>query len=67
MGHLGFAVHGSSGAGLGNSFLQTGPVAAGPNSLRSCADGPVVRRSANLPPICVGDCGCPGYVSIDFS
>jgi hypothetical protein len=60
------AVRGGSGVGLNNSFLKTGLVATGPDGLCSRADGPVVRRSAYLPPICVGGRGCPGYVSIDI-
>jgi hypothetical protein len=56
-------VYGGSGACLGNS-LKMGPVAAGPNGPRSRADDPDMRRSANLSSMCVGGCGCPGYVSI---
>jgi hypothetical protein len=58
------AVCGSSGVGLGNLFLKTGPVAAGPDGPRSCVDDPVVCRSANFLPICVRGCGCPWYVPI---
>jgi hypothetical protein len=50
------AVCGGSGAGLGNSFLKTGSVASAPNSPHSRVDGLVVRRSADLPPICVVGC-----------
>jgi hypothetical protein len=57
-------IGGGSGAGLGNSFLKMGPAAVGPDDPRSRADGPDMRRSANLSPMCVGGCGCPGYVSI---
>jgi hypothetical protein len=59
-------VYGGLGAGLGNSFLKLGPVVVGPDNPRSCEDGPVVRRSANLPSICVRGCGCPRHVSIDI-
>jgi hypothetical protein len=57
-------VRGDSGADLGNSILKTGPATAGPDGPRSRADGPAMRRSTDLPPICIGGCGCPGYVSI---
>jgi hypothetical protein len=60
------AVRGSSGVGLGNLFLKTGSVAAGPDGPRSYVDGPVVCRSANFPPICIRGCGCPWYVPIDI-
>jgi hypothetical protein len=53
------AVCGGSGAGLGNSLLKMGSVAAGLDGPRSCADGPDMRRSANLPSKCVGGCGFP--------
>jgi hypothetical protein len=43
------AIRGGSGAGLVNSFLKTGPVAAGPYSPLSCTDGPVMHRLANFP------------------
>jgi hypothetical protein len=46
-------VCGGLGAGLGNSLLKMGPVAAGPDVPRSRADGPDMRRSANLSPMCV--------------
>jgi hypothetical protein len=59
-----FIVRGGSGAGLGNLFLKTRPVVAGANSPCSRVDGPDMRRPADLPPICVGGCGCSGYVSI---
>jgi hypothetical protein len=58
------AKYGGHGADFGNSVRKTGPVAAGPNSPHSGADGLAVRRSMNLPPICAGDRGCPRYVSI---
>jgi hypothetical protein len=45
---------GGSGAGLGNSVLKTGPTTVGPDGPRSRVNGPVVRRSVGLPPICVG-------------
>jgi hypothetical protein len=54
------AVRGGLGVGLDNSFLKTGLVAAGSDGPCSRADGPVVRRLADLPPICVGGRGCPG-------
>jgi hypothetical protein len=47
-------VRGDSGAVLGNSFLEIVP-----DGLHSLADGPDVRRSADLPLICIGGCGCP--------
>jgi hypothetical protein len=59
-----YAVRGGSGAGLGNSFLKMGPTVAGLDGPRSRADGPDMRRSANLSPMWVGGCGCLGYVSI---
>jgi hypothetical protein len=54
-----FTGHGGLGVGLGNSVLKTGSAAVDP-------DGPTVRRSVGLPPICIGGCGCPGYVSISI-
>jgi hypothetical protein len=57
---------GGSGVSLSNSILKTGPTVVGPDGPRSRVDGPAVRRSAGLPPICVGGCGCPGLVSIDI-
>jgi hypothetical protein len=57
-------VCGGLGAGLGNSLLKMGSVAAGPDGLRSRADGPDMRGSTNLSPMCVGGCCCPGYMSI---
>jgi hypothetical protein len=57
-------VGGGLGVGLGNSLLKMGSAAAGPDSPRSRADGPDMRRSANLSPMCVGGCCCPGYMSI---
>jgi hypothetical protein len=57
---------GGLGAGLGNSLLKMGSVAAGPDGPRSRADGPDMRRSANLSPMCVGGCRCPRYMSIDI-
>jgi hypothetical protein len=60
------AEHGGSDADLDNSVLKTGPTTVGLDSPRSRVDGPVVRRLAVLPSICIGGCGCPGYVSIDI-
>jgi hypothetical protein len=57
-------VRGSSGAGLCNSFLKMGPTAVGLDGPCSRADGPDMRRSANLSPTCVGGCGCLEYVFI---
>jgi hypothetical protein len=57
-------VCGGLGAGLGNSLLKMGSAAAGPDGPRSCADGPDMRRSANLSPMCVGGYCCPRYMSI---
>jgi hypothetical protein len=47
------AVRGGLGAGLGSSFLKTGPAAAGPDGPHSCADSPVMHRSVDLPLICI--------------
>jgi hypothetical protein len=55
---------GGLGVGLGNSLLKMGLVAAGLDGPRSRADGPDMRRSANLLPMCVGGCCCLGYMSI---
>jgi hypothetical protein len=55
---------GGLGAGLGNSLLKMGSVAAGPDGPRPRTDGPDMCRSANLSPMCVGGCRCPGYMSI---
>jgi hypothetical protein len=57
-------VCGGLGAGLGNSLLKMGSTAASPDSPRSRADGPDMRRSANLSPMCVGGCCCPWYMFI---
>jgi hypothetical protein len=57
-------VCGGLGAGLGNSLLKMGSAAAGPDSPRSRADGPDMRRSANLSPMRVGGYCCPRYMSI---
>jgi hypothetical protein len=54
----------SASLGLGNSFRKIGRVIAGPDGPHSRADGPDMRRLAVLPPMCVGGCGCRGYVSI---
>jgi hypothetical protein len=42
---------GGSGANLGSSVLKTGPTAIGSDGLRSCADGPAMRISVDLPPM----------------
>jgi hypothetical protein len=55
---------GGLGAGLGNSLLKMGSAAASPDGPRSRADGPDMRRSANLSPMCVGGCRYPRYMSI---
>ena len=52
--------------GLGNSVRKTRLTTAGPDGPHSGADGPAVRRSVDLPPICAGGYDCPGYVSIDI-
>ena len=57
-------VCGGLGAGLGNSLLKMGSTAAGPDGPRSRADGPDMRRSTNLSPMCVGGYCCPRYMSI---
>jgi hypothetical protein len=57
-------VCGGLGAGLGISLLKMGPVAADPDGPLSRADGPDMRRSANLSPMCVRGCCCLGYMSI---
>jgi hypothetical protein len=57
-------VCGGLGAGLGNLLLKMGSAAAGPDGPRSRADGPDMRKLANLSPMCVGGCCCPGYTSI---
>jgi hypothetical protein len=60
-------VRGGLGVGFGNSFLKTGPAAAGLDGPRSRANGSDMRRLANLSPMCVGGYGCPGYVSISIA
>jgi hypothetical protein len=55
---------GGLGAGLDNSLLKMGSAAAGPDSLRSRADGLDMHRSANLSLMCVGGCRYPRYMSI---
>jgi hypothetical protein len=52
---------GDSGADLDTLILKMGPATIG---LRPRADGLTMHRSADLPSICVGCYGCPGYVSI---
>jgi hypothetical protein len=59
-------VCGGLGANLGNSILTMGSAVAGADGPRSCADGPDMRRSANLSPMCVGGCCCPRYMSISI-
>jgi hypothetical protein len=51
-------------ADFGNSVQKTGPAATGSNGSHSSADGLAVRMSVDLPPIYVGGCGYPRYVSI---
>jgi hypothetical protein len=55
---------GGSDKDLGNLVLKMGPAIVGLDGPRSHVDGPTMRRSTGLPPICIGGCGCPGYVSI---
>jgi hypothetical protein len=55
---------GGSGVDLGYLILKTRPDVVGPDGPRSRADGPTVRISVGLPPMCVGACGCPRYLSI---
>jgi hypothetical protein len=47
---------GGLGVGLGNSLLKMGSGAVGSDGPRSRADGPDMRRSTNLSPMCVGGC-----------
>jgi hypothetical protein len=54
---------GGSDTYLGNS-LKMGPTVAGSDGPRSRADGLDMCRSPNLLLICLGGCGCSGYVSI---
>jgi hypothetical protein len=58
------AVRGGSSADLSNSLLKTGHAATGPDGPCSRSDGPAMCTSTGLPPICVGGCCCPRYVSI---
>ena len=44
---------GGLGTDLGNSVLKTGSSAVDSDDPCSRADGPAVRRSAGLPPICI--------------
>jgi hypothetical protein len=53
-------VCGGLGAELGNLLLKMGSAAAGPDGPCSRADGPDMRKSSNLSPMCVGGCCCPG-------
>jgi hypothetical protein len=57
---------GGSGTNLDNSVLKTGSAAVGTDGPCSCADGVIMRRSAGLPPMCAGGCGCTGHVSISI-
>jgi hypothetical protein len=58
---------GGHGVDFGNLFQKTGPATTGPDGPHSGADGLTMSRSVNLPLICAGGCGCPGYVSIDIT
>jgi hypothetical protein len=55
---------GGLGAGLGNLLLKMGSTAAGLDGPRSRANGPDMRRSTNLLPMCVRGYRCPRYMSI---
>jgi hypothetical protein len=55
---------GGSGIDFDNLVRKTGPSVTGPDGPHSRRDDPAVRRSVDVPPICAGGCGCPGYVSI---
>jgi hypothetical protein len=57
-------VCGGLGAGLGNSLLKMGSAAAGSDGPRSRADGPDMRKLANLSSMCVGGYCFPCYMSI---
>jgi hypothetical protein len=52
------------GTDFGGSVRKMRPAVAGPNGPRSCADGPAVHRSVDLPPIFAEGYGCSGYVFI---
>jgi hypothetical protein len=55
---------GGSGTNFGNLVRKMRLSATDPDCLPSCADDLVVRRSVDLPSICIGDYGCLGYVFI---
>jgi hypothetical protein len=57
---------GGLGVDFGNSVGKTGLAVDALDDPRSPLDGPAVQRSVGLPLICVGSCGCPGYVSISI-
>lgn len=54
------------GMNFGGSIRKTGPTVAGPDGPHSCVNGPVVRRSVDLPLFCVEGYGCSGYMFIDI-
>jgi hypothetical protein len=49
---------GSPSADFCNLVRKTGSTTAGPDGPHSGVDGPVVRRSVDLPPICAGGYDC---------
>jgi hypothetical protein len=46
------------------SVRKTGPTVVGLDGPRSSADGPAMRRSVDLPPICAEGCGCSEYAFV---
>jgi hypothetical protein len=54
----------SSGTDFSGLVRKRSPALAGPDSPRSCADDPAVRRSVDLPSIFAEGYGCSGYVFI---
>jgi hypothetical protein len=61
-----WAGRGGLGAHLVNLVLKTGPTTISLDGPHSRADGPVMRRSMGLLPICIGGCDCRRYVSISI-
>jgi CRISPR/Cas system CMR subunit Cmr4 (Cas7 group RAMP superfamily) len=56
--------YGNPGTYFGGLVRKTGPIVACSGGSRSRVDGPLVRRSVDLPLICAGGSGCLGYVFI---
>jgi hypothetical protein len=61
---LGFVEYCGPNVDFGGLVQKMGSAVAGPDGPCSCANGPIVRRSVDLPSIYVEGCGCSGDVFI---